>query len=87
MFIIVFWFGSDRLAAILFFVPLYFFPYGSLLTFIVCFLILFHSYYSRARVFGKTLVREFPISYSHTEWYLLFSNIATTRAQETLETR
>ena len=22
---------------------------------------------------GKTLVHEFPISYSHTEWYLLFS--------------
>ena len=27
---------------------------------------------AHARVFGKTL-HEFPVSYSHTEWYLLFS--------------
>ena len=26
-----------------------------------------------SRVFGKTLVHEFPITNSHTEWYLLFS--------------
>ena len=30
-----------------------------------------HSFCSHARVFGKTLVHEFPISYSHAEWYLL----------------
>ena len=34
---------------------------------------LFHSCCSHARVFGKTLAHEFPISYSHTEWYLHFS--------------
>ena len=28
---------------------------------------------SHARVFGKPLLHEFFISYSHTEWYLLFS--------------
>ena len=34
----------------------------------------FHSFsYNGARVFEKTLVHEFPTSYSRTEWYLLFS--------------
>ena len=47
------------------------------LTFFVCFFILFRSYYSHARAFGKTLVHELPISYSNTEWYLLFSDSAT----------
>ena len=53
----------------------------SLLTFIVFFFILFHSCCSHARVFGKTLVHEFLISSSHTEWYLLFSDSATSSAQ------
>ena len=35
--------------------------------------ILFHFCCSHAQVFGKTLVHEFHISYSHTEWSLLFS--------------
>ena len=35
---------------------------------------------AHARVFGKTLVHEFHMSYGHTEWYLLFSNCATTSA-------
>ena len=30
----------------------------------------------------KTLVHEFHIFYSHTEWYLLLSDSATTRAQK-----
>ena len=30
-------------------------------------------YSSYERVFGKTLLHKFHISYSHTEWYLLFS--------------
>ena len=40
-----------------------------------CFFVLFHSYCSHARVFGKTLVHDFPISCSHTEWYLLFHSV------------
>ena len=39
----------------------------------MCFFVLFHYCCSHARVLGKTLVHEFPISYSHAEWYLLFS--------------
>ena len=50
-----------------------FHSHASLLTFFVCFFILFHSCCFHARVFGKTLLHEFPIYYSHTEWYLLFS--------------
>ena len=37
--------------------------------------------FSHARVFGKTLTYEIIISYSHTEWYLRFSDSATTSAQ------
>ena len=41
---------------------------------LVFFCILFYSCCSHARVFvGKTLLQEFPISYSNTELYLLFS--------------
>ena len=43
-----------------------------LLTLCFCYIILFHSCCSHARVFGKTFVHEFHISYSHTEWYLFF---------------
>ena len=42
---------------------------------------------SLSRVFWKIFVHEFPISYSHTEWYFLFSDSGTTCAQETFETR
>ena len=49
-----------------------FHSHASLLTIFFCFFILFHSCCSHARVFGKTLLPEFPISYSHTEWYLIF---------------
>ena len=49
-----------------------FHTHASLLTFFVCFFILFHFFCSHARVFGKTRVHEFLISYSHTEWYLFF---------------
>ena len=45
----------------------FFHTHASLLTFFVCFFILFHSCCSNAQVFGKTLVHEFPISYSHSE--------------------
>ena len=72
---IVFWLGCDRPSGHLFFRALFafFHTHASLFTSFVCFFILFHSRCSHAQVFGKTLVHEFPISYSHTEWYLLFS--------------
>ena len=41
----------------------------------ICFFIVFHSCCSMGKVFGKTLVHEFPISYSHTEWHLLFPTV------------
>ena len=47
--------------------------HASVLTFFLCFLVLFHFYCSNARVFEKTLVREFYISYGHTEWNVLSS--------------
>ena len=46
---------------------------ASRLTFFVCFFIIFNSCCNHAGVFGKTLVHEFTICYSHTECYLLFS--------------
>ena len=63
--IIVAWLGCDRPSELLFIVP------ALLLSILMP--LLFHSCCSHAWVFGKTLVHEFPISYSHTEWYLLFS--------------
>ena len=39
------------------------------------FSVLFHSCCSHAQVFGRTLVREFPNSYSHTELYQLFPTV------------
>ena len=73
--IIVFWLGCDRPSVHRFFVsPLFFVhTHAPLFTSFVCFFILFHSCCSHAQVFRKTLVHEFHISYSHTEWYLLFS--------------
>ena len=49
-----------------------FHTHASLLTYFVCFFVLFHSCGSNAPVFGKTLVHEFPLSYRNTEWYLIF---------------
>ena len=62
-------------SGLLFSVPLYFFPYSraSFLIFFVCCFILLHTCCYHVRVFMKTLLHEFPISYSHTECYLLFS--------------
>ena len=51
--------------------------HSPLLTFFCCFIVLFQSCCSQAQVFGKTLVHEFPISYSHTEWNLLSSGTNT----------
>ena len=46
--------------------------HSSLLAFIFCYFVLLHSCCSHAGVFGKTHVRKFPISCSHTEWYFAF---------------
>ena len=61
--IIVFWLGCDRPSGLLFFRARFasFHTHASLLVFFVCFFILFHSCCSHARVFGKTLVHEFPV--------------------------
>ena len=48
-----------------------FYIHSLLLTFFLCFIVLFKSCCSHAQVFGKTLGNEFPIYYSHTEWNLL----------------
>ena len=72
--IIVFWLGSDRPSGLLSFVPPHLlFPYSHLSSYRLRLFILIHSFSYHARVFGKTLVHEFPISYSHAEWYLIFS--------------
>ena len=59
--IIVFWLGSDRPSGLLSYMPALFL---STLTppfsYRLCLFILFHSCCSHARVFGKTLVHEFP---------------------------
>ena len=54
-----------------------FHPHVSLLTFF-CFFILFYSCCSHVHVFGKTLVHELLISYSHTEWCNYKRTSATT---------
>ena len=66
--IIVFLLGCEGRHDFYFSCPLYFlcsrlFSYSLRL-----FFILFHSLCSHAQMFGKTLVHEFPISYSHAEW-------------------
>ena len=48
--------------------------YSMLLAFFLCFFVLFQCC-SHVLVFGKTIVHEFPISYSHTEWYILFLTV------------
>ena len=58
--IIVFWLDSDTLASLLSYSSV------SLAYFIL-------AVNPHARMFGKTLLHEFLISYGHTEWYLLFS--------------
>ena len=99
LYCIVFWLGSDRLPGLLSFRARFtsLHTHASLLTFR-----LYLSYFvlavpvpeclgkyscMSARMFGKTLVHEFPISYSHTEWYFLFSFFGareTKHAQRTL---
>ena len=80
MFIFIeFLLGSDRPSALLFHLHLlYFFLTHASLAFFFCFFIFFHSCCSHVWVVGKTLMHEFLISYSHTEWYLLFLTMQTT---------
>ena len=68
--IIVFWLGSDRPSELLFLsCPLCFFPHSRFTSYLLrLFFVLFRFCCSHARVFGKTHVYEFRISYSHTEW-------------------
>ena len=74
--IIVFWLGSERPSRLPFFRARFSPPFhtrASLLAIFIFFFILFDYCCSHARVFGETPVHEFPISYSNTEWYFIFS--------------
>ena len=84
--IIVFRLGCDRPSGLLLFVPAVLF---SILTPLFCpsssVSVLFHSCCSHAWLFGKTLFHEFPVSNSHTEWYIsLFGAREHKHAQRTL---
>ena len=68
--IIVFCLGCDRPSGLLFFVLTSFFVPSSSVS-----LSYFRFCCSNARVFGKTLVHQFPISYSHAEWYFCFPTV------------
>ena len=73
--IIVFWLGCDRPLGLPFFVPallLSIFTPLFLHYIFVCFFVFILSCCSHAWVFRETLVHEFPMSCSHTEWYLHF---------------
>ena len=64
----------DRPSGLLLFMPAVLFSILTpLLSVFVCLIVLFHSCCSHAWVVGKTLKLEFPLSYSHTEWYFLIS--------------
>ena len=69
--IILFWLCSDRPSG-LFFRAYFtsFHTHASLLTFLECLFVLFQFCCSHARVFWKTIVHRFPISYIHTECYI-----------------
>ena len=54
--------------------PIYVFLYSASLPTFCCFFVLFHFGCSHSKVFGKTMVHEFHISYSQIEWYLLLSD-------------
>ena len=57
-----------------------FYTHTSHLTFFVCFFILFRLAVLMRECLRKHFLYEFPISYSHTEWYLLFSRGETALA-------
>ena len=67
--------------------PLCFFPYLCLSSCLPRLSVLFQSCCSHVRVFGKSLLRAFPISYSHAAWQFRFSLVGareTKHAQRTL---
>ena len=68
------------------FVSASFHAHASLLTIFGCLIVLFRSCCCHARVFGKTLLHKFSVSYSHTECYFfsLFGKRETKHAQRTL---
>ena len=71
--IIVFRLGCDRPSGFFFRARSAFFPYSRLSSYLLhLFLCLISFLLFILRVFGKTLVHGFPISYCHTEWYLIF---------------
>ena len=73
---IVFLLGSNRPSVHFPFLPalLYFFPYSRFSSYLLRLSLCLISFLLfDARVFGKTLVHEIPISYSHTEWHFVFS--------------
>ena len=72
--IIVFWLGNYRPSGLLFFCARFssFHTLASLLTFFVCFFVLFHSCCSHARGGMENTRAWVPISYNHTERYLGF---------------
>ena len=45
--------------------------HSPLLTFFLCFIVLFQSFCSHAQVFERTLVHVLSIFYSHSEWNML----------------
>ena len=73
MFIIVFWFGTDRLSDSFFSYQLYFFPSPRLYSYLLC-LFFFISFllFPCASVLENTYAWVPHFLYSHTEWYLLF---------------
>ena len=79
--IIVFWLGCDRPSGLHFSRPLCFFPYSRLSSYLLrLFLYLIFIFAVPIRECLGKLLHEFLISYSDTEWYLLFSDSATTSA-------
>ena len=65
-----------------YFIPsLLFFMIIFLLTFF-CYFVLFTSWRYHTRVFGKTLLHEFHISYRHTEWSSFLQQCTTIAERE-----
>ena len=68
--IIVFWFGCDRPSGLLLLLSMLTPLFLPSLSVSLCYFVLAVP---MRECLGKTLVHEFPMSYSYTEWYLPFS--------------
>ena len=64
--------SSYLLLLLCFSFPLYFCPYSRLSSYLLLLLCLISFCCTQEEMFGKTLVHEFHISCSHTEWYTSF---------------